>query len=174
MLKFKLVSCCRLRHEQICYYDDKQTMSQLCLNLRILFSRVWKSGKVHLCFTENPPAHTNNCRCDAWKCDIMPQIKVNPSKATCFFHSSSLSLLACRHTSPAAIGCLSSMYPSNRSSSPSLALCLQAEITGLTDGVGAELLPQLWRSFQVSNSDLCTISHHLPHFHLGPKTQVLL
>lgn len=131
----------------------------------IPLSWVWKRGKVHLRFTENPPAHTNNCRCDAWKCDIMPQIKVNPSKATCFFHSYCLSLLARRHKSPAAIGCLSSMYPSNRSSSPSLALCLWAEITGLTDGVGAELLPQLWRSFLVSNSDLCTISFALAHRH---------
>lgn len=127
MLTFNLVSCCRHRDEQICHYDDKQTTSRLCLNSSLMSTR--KRVKVHLRFTgKKPPAHTTNCRCDAWKCDIMPQIKVNPSKATCFFHSYSpwtvSRLLARRHASPAAIGCLSSMYPSNRSSSSSLAHCL--------------------------------------------------
>lgn len=130
MLTFKLVSRCRLRNVQICHYDDKQTASRLCLNSSLMSTK--KSTKVHLRFKgRKPPAHKNKCRYDAWKCDIVPQIKVNPSKATCFFHSYSPRtvsrlLFARRHTNPAAIGCLSSMYPSNRSSSPSLALCLRA------------------------------------------------
>lgn len=124
MLTFKLVSCCRLRDATV--MTNKQHPNSVLIPL---MSRK-KSVKVHLRFPEKPAAHANNCRCDAWKCDIMLQIKVNPSKATCFFHSYSLwtvsRLLARRHTNPAAIGCLSSMYPSNRSSSPSPALCLQA------------------------------------------------
>lgn len=166
MLTFKLESRCRLRDEQICHYDDKQITSQLCLHSSLMSMKKWKGP---FAFYRKIPRRTQTTAgCDAWKCVIMPQIKVNPSKATCCFHSCSLSLLARRHARPAVIGCLSSMYPSNRSSSPSLALCLRAEIKGLTDGVGAKLLPQLWRSFLVSNSDLCTFSHHLLHFRFGP------
>lgn len=47
MLTFKLVSCCRLREEQICHYDDKQTTSHL--NSSLMSTR--KSVKVHLRFT---------------------------------------------------------------------------------------------------------------------------
>lgn len=125
-------------------------------------------------FAETPLAHTNNCRCDAWKCDIMPQIKVNPSKATYFF-----SLLLSLNSLPPAsteahkpsghwlfkqhvpIKSYLLTRPSSLSSS---------EIRPLTDGVGAELLPQLWRSFLVSNSDLWSISQPLLLF----CTQVLL
>lgn len=66
--------------------DDKQTVPLPCLDS--LFIRQ-KRGKVHLhrkeMWARKPQAHTKNCRCDAAKYDIVPQIKVNPSKATCFF-----------------------------------------------------------------------------------------
>lgn len=38
-------------------------------------------------------------------------------------------------------------------------------ITGLTDSAGARLLPQLWRSALVCNTDLCTVSHRWLHLH---------
>lgn len=80
-------------------------------------------------------------------------------KGYILFHSCSLRAvshsLPRTHISPTAIGCLSSMYPSNSTSSPNLTLCLPACITGLTDSIGAKSLPQLWRSALVSNSDLC-------------------
>lgn len=166
MLTFKLLPRCRLRDEQKCHcvMTNKQCLYRISIPLFI----GQKCEKGHLHFSETwfrkPRAHTKNCRCDAWKCDIVPQIKVNPSKAT-RFRSYSLWTVSRTHTSPAAIRCLSSMYPSNLTSSSIPATSLSKRITGLTDSAGAESLPQLWRSGLVSNTDLCAISHRWLHLH---------
>lgn len=110
--------------------DDKQTMPLPYLDSSIYWTKKKrkKRGKVHLHFREtlagkNPRRTQRTAGCDARKCDIVPQIKVSPSKAThlfFFFFSLLLSVnnlshapLHHTHTSPAAIRCLSSMYPSN-------------------------------------------------------------
>lgn len=152
-----------------------QTNNASILYLDSFSSLDRKSGKVHLHFREmwarKPPAHTNNCRCDAWKCDIVPQIKVNPSKATRFFFALALceQTLARAHThthKPSGHSLFKQHVPI-KSYLLSQPLSLRAYITGLTDSAGAELLPQLWRSALVSNSDPCAISHRWLPSHTG-------
>ena len=134
-----------------------------------------KSGKVHLHFRETwagkPRAHTKNCRCDAWKCDIVPQIKVNPSKATRFFFALCEQSLARTRTHKPSGHSLFEQHVPIKSYLPSHPrnLSLRAYITGLTDSAGAESLPQLWRSVLVSNTDLCAISHRWFHFHTASQ-----
>lgn len=100
MLTFKLLPRCRPRDEQKCHcvMTNKQCLYPILIPLFI----GQKRGQVHLHFRETwarkPPAHTKNCRCDAWKCDIVPQIKVNRSKATCFSLLLSVNSLSHAHT----------------------------------------------------------------------------
>lgn len=149
--------------------DDKQTVPLPCLDS--LFIRQ-KCGKVYLhrkeMWARKPQAHTKNCRCDAAKYDIVPQIKVNPSKATCFFSCScflwTVSLSHTQAQRPFVVwaACTHQILPPLPSPPP---LSLQVYITGLTDSTGAESLPQLRRSALVCNTDLCAISHHWLHLH---------
>lgn len=150
--------------------DDKQTVPLPCLDS--LFIRQ-KRGKVHLhrkeMWARKPQAHTKSCRCDAAKYDIVPQIKVNPSKATCFFFFFALAFceqsLSLTHK-PSGHSLFEQHVPI-KSYLPSHPrhLSLQVYITGLTDSAGAESLPQLRRSALVCNTDLCAISHHWLHLH---------
>lgn len=86
VVTFKLPPRCRPRDEQKCHrvMTNKQCLYPILIPLFIR----QKSSKVHLHWKEmrarKPQAHTRNCRCDASKYDIVPQIKVNPSKATRF------------------------------------------------------------------------------------------
>lgn len=72
--------------------DDKQTMPLPYLDSSIYWTKKKrkKRGKVHLHFREtlagkNPRRTQRTAGCDARKCDIVPQIKVSPSKATRLF-----------------------------------------------------------------------------------------
>lgn len=55
MLTFKLVSCCRLKDEQICHYDDKQITSQLCLDSSLMSMKKWKGPFAF--YRKSPSAH---------------------------------------------------------------------------------------------------------------------
>ena len=125
---------------------------------------------------KNPRRTQRTAGCDAWKCDIVPQIKVSPSKATRLFSLLLLSVnnLSYVHThthihtqKPSGHSLfkqhvpIKSLPPLPSPASPSL----RAHITGLTDSAGAETLPQLWRSALVSNTDPCAISHRWLPFH---------
>lgn len=165
MLTFKLLPRCRLRDEQKCHcvMTNKQCLYPISIPLFI----GQKSGKGHLHFRKTarkPRAHTKNCRCDAWKCDIVPQIKVSPLKATRF---RSCSLWTLSHTHKPSGHLLFEQHVPIKSYLPSHSrnLSLRAYITGLTDSTGADSLPQPWRSGLVSNTDLCAISHHWLHLH---------
>lgn len=81
--------------------DDKQTMPLPYLDSSLYWTKKKgkKRGKVHLHFREtlagkNPRRTQRTAGCDARKCDIVPQIKVSPSKATrlFFFFFSTLAL----------------------------------------------------------------------------------
>lgn len=102
MLTFKLLPCCEPRDEQKCHLvmTNKQSLHPILIPLfNGQKKKRWKRPICifEKCGLEKPPAHTNNCRCDAWKCDIVPQIKVNPSKATRFFPPLSLSVNSLSH-----------------------------------------------------------------------------
>lgn len=152
LVTFKLLPCCRLRDEQKCQcvMTNKQ-----CLYHVLILSLLDKRGKVYLhrkeMWARKPQAHTKNCRCDAAKYDIVPQIKVNPSKATCFFSLLLLSVnsLSLSHTGPAAIRCLSSMYPSNPTSPPVPATSLSPSVYHRADR-------QHWGWIAPSASEVCS------------------
>lgn len=150
------------------FYDDKQCLSPILSPLFI--EQI--SEKIYLHFIEKqgriPRVHTKNCWCDALKCDILPQLKVSPLKATCFFFLLCVSSLFYTHTLTTPSGRLlfeqhvpvKSYFPSHRCN-----LSLRKCFTGLTDSAGAELLPQLWRSTLVYNTDLGAISHRWLHLY---------
>lgn len=100
MLTFKLLPRCRPRVEKKCHcmMTNKQCIYPILIPL--FLGR--KSRKVHLHFRETwarkPQACAKNCRCDACKCDIVPQIKVSPSKATRFLLLLSVNSLSYAHT----------------------------------------------------------------------------
>lgn len=137
----------------------KMTNTQ-CLNSVLILSLTrreeWKGP---FAFCRNPPAHTNNYRCDAWKCDIMPQIKVNPSKATSFFFTL-LPLPACTQAHKPSGRRLFKQHvaitPPLLRQPPSLSPSGNHRLDRRRWG---GIAPSAVASLLVTNSALCTISH---------------